>query len=105
MNFNEIRNRPAIPVRELEVQSRDPKIHLWADQPASDWCCFHAHIWSAMRTNNWSDMPFDPITLMREEGFEPFPDAIGAFAGLSDVLAVGGKFQHPAEPWPRSWFR
>jgi transcriptional regulator with XRE-family HTH domain len=42
-------------------------------------------------------MPFDPITLMREEGFEPFPDAIGAFAGLSDVLAVGGKFQHPAD--------
>ena len=79
------------------MQSRDPKIHLWADQPASDWCCFHAHIWSAMRTNNWSDMPFDPITLMREEGFEPFPDAIGAFAGLSDVLTVGGKFQHPAD--------
>ncbi len=97
MNFNEIRNRPAIPVRELQVQSRDPKISLWADQPASDWCYFHAHIWNAMRTNNWSDMPFDPITLMREEGFEPFPDAIGAFAGLSDVLAVGGKFQHPAD--------
>jgi len=42
-------------------------------------------------------MPFDPAELMREKGRARFEDDLGAFAGLSDALTMGGKWQHPAD--------
>jgi hypothetical protein len=97
MNVREIRNIPPIPIRELEELSRNRESHLWADQPSSDWCQFHAHIWDALRTNDWSQMPFDPARLMLEAEHDSFAVDLGAFAGLSDALTLGGKWQHPAD--------